>query len=163
MGKLNNFKIEYLFSYDVQIGDMYRMPSSPYGLRNIGYITEGRVWGDKITGKILPGGGDWCVIRRDGISMPDVKCMIETDSGAHILMTYTGKMDTGENGFDDYCNSRFPDTNFISTNVELETEDEDYLWANRVACFGIGQVNRTSIPLMLQYDVYAFKSIPNQD
>lgn len=163
MGKLNNYKIEYLFSYDVKIGDMYRMTGSPYGMRNIGYITGGKVWGDKINGRILPGGGDWCAIRTDGISMPNVHAMIETDSGTHIYMHYTGKMDTGENGFEDYCSCKFPDTNYISTNVELESDDPDYMWVNRVACFGIGQVDRTAHPLKLQYDVYSFKSIPDED
>ena len=65
---LNKFSYEYLFSYSCNIGDMYRMVKSPMGLRNIGYITDGEVWGDKIRGKILPGGGDWCVIRKDGVS-----------------------------------------------------------------------------------------------
>ena len=163
MNKLNNFKIEYLFSYDVAIGDMYQMHNSPFGMRNIGYITSGRIWGgERIRGRILPGGGDWCVIRRDGISMPDVKLMIETDTGAHILMTYTGKMDTGENGYENYCAGRYPDVNYITTNVQFETEDADYLWVNRVSCFGIGQVDRTANPLKVQYDVYAFRSLPDE-
>ncbi len=158
---LNKFSYEYLFSYSCNIGDMYRMVKSPMGLRNIGYITGGEVWGDKIRGKILPGGGDWCVIRKDGVSCPDVRAMIETESGARIYMQYTGRMDTGENGYEDYCNGRFPDVNYICTAVNFETEDEEYLWLNRKQCFGIGQVDRTKTPLKVQYDVYALTSLPD--
>lgn len=52
---LNKFGFEYLFSYYANIGDFYRMPKSPFGLRQIGYITDGRVWGDKVNGELAPG------------------------------------------------------------------------------------------------------------
>ncbi len=158
----NQFSFEYLFSYSVSIGDMYRMKQSPLGLRTIGYITEGIVWGDRIQGKILPGGGDWCVLRTDGVSCPDVRCMIRTEDGAEIFMQYRGKMDAGENGYEDYCNSVFPAVNFIATAVELETEDENYRWLNRKQCFGVGQVDRTQTPVKVQYDVYALNSLPGE-
>ena len=152
---LNKFGFEYLFSYYANIGDFYRMPKSPFGLRHIGYITDGRVWGDKVNGELAPGGGDWCVVRTDGVSMPDVRTMIRTDDGAEIYMHYTGKMDTGKGGFENYCKGIFPDINYIYTSVEFETEAENYLWLNRCQCFGVGIVDRTKTPLMVQYDVYA--------
>lgn len=157
---LNNFSYEYLFSYSVNIGDIHRMKASPLGLRTIGYITNGSVWGDKIKGEILPGGGDWCVLRKDGVSCPDVRAIIRTESGVEIYMHYTGKMDTGVDGYENYCNAVFPSVNFICTAVELETEAEEFLWLNRKQCFGIGKVDRTKNPVKVQYDVYALTSLP---
>ena len=159
---LNNFSYEYLFSYSVNIGDMYRMKNSPLGLRTIGYITDGKVWGGKINGKILPGGGDWCVLRKDGVSCPDVRAIIETDNGAHIYMHYNGKMDCGHDGYDNYCSAIFPEFNYICTSVELETESEEYMWLNRKQCFGIGKVDRSKAPVEVQYDVYALTSLPDE-
>lgn len=158
---LNNFCFEYLFSYSVSIGALYRMKESPLGLRTIGYITDGKIWGDKIQGEILPGGGDWCVLRPDGISCPDVRCMIKTSDGAEIYMHYTGKMDAGEDGYNNYCASNFPPVNYITTAVEFETDAQIYLWLNRKQCFGIGQVDRTTTPVKVQYDVYALNSLPD--
>lgn len=160
---LNRFEFEYLFSYSVNIGDMYRMKKSPLGLRTIGYITDGAVWGDKINGQILPGGGDWCVLREDGVSCPDVRAIIKTDDGSEIYMHYTGKMDCGADGYENYCNGIFPEINLICTSVELESESEEYLWLNRRQCFGIGKVNRGKAPVEVQYDVYAFKPLPEAE
>ncbi len=160
---LNNFSFEYLFSYSVSIGDIHRMTNTPQGLRTIGYIDNGKVWGDKVNGVIAPGGGDWCVLRKDGVSCPDVRAIIRTEDGAEIYMHYTGKMDTGLNGYEDYCNSRFPDVNFICTAVEFETDSEAYLWMNRKQCFGIGQVDRRQNPVKVQYDVYALSSLPDNN
>ena len=158
---LNKFSYKYLFSYSADIGEFHRMKESPLGLRTIGYISGGSVWGDVLNGELLPGGGDWCVLRKDGVSCPDVRALIKTDSGAEIFMHYTGRMDTGANGYENYCNDVFPDVNFICTAVDLETEDDEFMWLNRKQCFGIGQVDRTKTPVKVQYDVYALTSLPD--
>ena len=61
--------------------------------RRTGMITEGSFEGE-ISGKALPGGGDWLFRRPDGVIHLDVRAILETDRGEMIYMTYTGRLKT---------------------------------------------------------------------
>jgi len=63
---------------------------TPYGGRKIVMVTGGTFEGDRLRGKILPGGGDWALTRADGSLVLDVRLMLEADDGARIYMTYRG-------------------------------------------------------------------------
>lgn len=53
-------------------------------------ITGGTVEGPRLTARILPGGSDWPVIRRDGASRIDARYTIETADGTPILVHSQG-------------------------------------------------------------------------
>lgn len=53
-------------------------------------ITGGIVDGPRLRGRVLPGGSDWPLIRRDGASQIMACYTIETDDGALILVRNDG-------------------------------------------------------------------------
>ena len=58
--------------------------------RRVGVITGGSFEGERLRGKILPGGSDWQSLRSDGTLTLDVRCIMETEDGHLIGMTYRG-------------------------------------------------------------------------
>ncbi len=67
--------------------------AGPHGARLTFPITGGSFDGDKLRGKVLPGGGDWVVKRADAVLELDLRITLETDDGALIHMTFEGIRD----------------------------------------------------------------------
>jgi hypothetical protein len=67
-----------------QIGEV------PHGTRVIAPITSGSFEGPRLRGKVLPGGGDWTLLRSDGVLELDLRITLETDDGALIYLTSFG-------------------------------------------------------------------------
>ena len=62
----------------------------PHGTRFVFPITGGTFEGERLRGKVLPGGGDWAILRADGVLELDLRITLETDDGALIHMTFDG-------------------------------------------------------------------------
>jgi hypothetical protein len=127
----------------------------------VNILPGGTVKGPKITGKILPPGGDWVRVMPSGALRLDVKLTIETDDGALIYMTYggvvVGSKETsealargevlGENGFP-----------YFVTTPQFQTASPKYDWLNKLQ--GIGKVasyRRSKEESYVRYDVYAVR------
>ena len=67
-----------------------RVGDAPYGRRRIVAITGDRFEGDRLRGRILPGGADWILERSDGVLEMDVRMTLETDDGAFVYVTFRG-------------------------------------------------------------------------
>ena len=88
---------------------------------------------------------------------------LETDDGALIYMQYAGTMDIGgPEGYENYRAEKFPAKGYIQIIPIIETDHPNYLWMNRLSCFGIGRVDFSVPPASLKYDVYAFYSLPDE-
>jgi hypothetical protein len=61
-----------------------------HGTRVIAPITGGTFEGPLLRGKVLPGGGDWTLLRSDGVLELDLRITLETDDGTLISMTSFG-------------------------------------------------------------------------
>jgi hypothetical protein len=66
---------------------------TPLGVRHIVYVTGGSFSGPKIKGDVSPGGGDWYLVRRDGVTQLDVRITLRTSDGALIFVSYRGIAD----------------------------------------------------------------------
>ena len=56
-------ELEQLFSYTTDIDEpQQRVGAGPFGYRVIARVIGGRVEGPRLSGEVLPGGGDWAVI-----------------------------------------------------------------------------------------------------
>ncbi len=53
-------------------------------------ILSGSFTGPRLRGKALPGGGDWTLLRPDGVLELDLRITLETDDGALIYMESFG-------------------------------------------------------------------------
>jgi Protein of unknown function (DUF3237) len=81
---------------------------TPDGIRANFYVTSGEVEGPTLKGKFAPVGGDWLLIRRDGVAVLDVRATIERHDGALIYLSYSGVADLGPNGYEAFLNAIFP-------------------------------------------------------
>ena len=79
-----------LMMLQVTVAGPQRIGAVPHGTRITAPITDGHFEGPRLRGKVLPGGGDWTVLRGDGVLELDLRVTLETDDGALIHMTSLG-------------------------------------------------------------------------
>ena len=96
------------------------------GTLSIFPITGGTFEGERLRGKVLPGGGDWVRKQHDGTFELDLRVTLETDDGALIYMTFTGVRD---------------DVNrYFRTLPRFETAAPKYDFLNRLLAVGTGAI-----------------------
>jgi hypothetical protein len=83
---------ELLFemTIDLDFDTLQQLGVTPRGTRGVGYIKGGTFAGPQLRGAVLPGGGDWLLIRADGVREPDVRLTLRPDDGDLIYMSYRG-------------------------------------------------------------------------
>lgn len=150
------YAMEHIFSYKATLAAPPEVIGpTPDGLRINFFVTGGQVEGPRLRGKFAPGGGDWMILREDGIALLDVRGTMETDDGALIYATYNGVADLGEDGYQRFLDGN-PVTHFtIRAAPRFATAHPDYRWLNRLQCVNIGEGNLEES--FAAYDVYALK------
>jgi hypothetical protein len=103
--------------------------SGPHGTRVTFPVTGGSFEGDRLRGKVLPGGGDWVVKRADGVLELDLRITLQADDGALIHMTFEGIRDDGA-----------PEAPYFRTLPRFETADAKYSFLNRLLAVGTGEI-----------------------
>jgi hypothetical protein len=103
--------------------------AGPRGARLTFPITGGAFAGDRLRGKVLPGGGDWVLKRPDGVLELDLRITLETDDGALIHMTFEGVRDDGAKG-----------APYFRTLPRFETAETKYSFLNRLLAVGAGEI-----------------------
>ena len=79
-----------LMTLHVAVADLQRIGVGPHGTRITAPITDGHFEGPQLRGRVLPGGGDWTILRGDGVLELDLRVTLETDDGALVHMTSWG-------------------------------------------------------------------------
>ena len=79
-----------LMTLQVVVPPAQKLGAVPHGTRAIAPITGGTFEGPRLRGKVLPGGGDWTLLRSDGVLELDLRITLETEDGALIYMTSFG-------------------------------------------------------------------------
>jgi hypothetical protein len=102
----------------------------PHGTRLTFPITGGVFDGDRLRGKVLPGGDDWVIKRQDGVLDLDLRITLETDDGALIHMTFQGIRDDAA-----------PGAPYFRTLPRFETADARYSFLNRLLAVGTGEIS----------------------
>jgi hypothetical protein len=121
----------------------YQIIGGPEGaFRRVGAVPGGTFRGDRLSGKVLPGGNDWQTVRGDGSTVLEVKLVLQTTDGALIGMTYKGirrgpadvieRINKGEDVD--------PSTYYFRINPVFETASE-YMWINGIIAIGSGYRN----------------------
>lgn len=146
-------KVELLFDMTAELGEVQEVGATPHGTRRIIVVQGGTFEGPKLKGTILPGGGDWQLIRPDGTAEIDVRLTLRTDDGHLIYMTYTGirtgppevlqRLARGE--------AVDPSEYYFRTTPLFEAGAEKYDWLNRIVAIGEGR----RAPTVVRYSVYA--------
>lgn len=143
----------HLFTMPVNVETPLQMiGTTPVGERRIAKVTGGTFKGPHLKGKILPGGGDWLLLRADGSLKLDVRVTLETDDGSLIYMTYHGyrhgpaeviqRLNKGE--------TVDPSEYYFRIVPLFETGAEEYAWLNRIVAVGTGH----RLPSGPVYEIY---------
>jgi hypothetical protein len=70
----------------------------PFGTRAFFAVTDGRVKGDRISGTLVGGRGDWLLIGSDGWGHVDVRARIQTVDGASLYLSYPRSLGADREG-----------------------------------------------------------------
>ena len=125
---------------------------TPFGDRRIAKVTGGSFSGPELNGTVLPGGGDWLLMRADGVLQLDVRITLETDDGALIYMTYRGLRHGPEavmervNKGEDVDPSEY----YFRIAPFFEAGTDKYDWLNRTLAIGTGH----RLPAGPVYEIY---------
>jgi hypothetical protein len=148
-------QLQALFRAEISLAPAQELGDSPLGRRRIIGITGGRFSGSRLSGRVLPGGADWQVIRADGVADLDARYTLETDDGALIYVRNRGyrhgpaevlqKLSSGENVD--------PSLYYMRTTPRFETGDARYAWLNRIVCVATGARRAAAVEL----DVFEVK------
>src|SRR5881409_436164 len=79
-----------LMTLQVVVEHPQKIGAVPLGTRATVPIAGGRFEGPRLRGRVLPGGGDWTLLRADGVLELDLRLTLETDDGALIDMRSFG-------------------------------------------------------------------------
>lgn len=108
--------------------------------RRVVFVTGGRFEGTRLAGRVLPGGGDFLIIRPDGAMHLDVRLVLETDAGEPIYMTYAGRRHGPPEVMARYARSEpvaFGE-DYFRTIVQFETAAPELAWLNDILAVGAG-------------------------
>ena len=116
--------------------------ASPEGARMIFVAQGGRFEGERLSGEVLPGGGDWLRVGTDRIGRIDVRATLRTDDGELVYMTNTGVIALGELGLARFAAGEDVawDQAHIRSSPLFETGAERYRWLNAVTTVAINEL-----------------------
>lgn len=124
----------------------------PIGTRRIFAVTGGRFEGERLSGDVLPVGGEWFLDAGDGFGQVDVRILLQTDDGAPIYLRYSGIMDFNETVGAKLAagqSTEFGDNRFL-TQVRFEAAHADYAWLATTIAVGEGRMH----PDCVEYAIY---------
>jgi len=128
-----------LTKIEVTLEPVRDLGDAPLGRRRIIGITGGRFSG-RLSGRVLPGGADWQLIRADGVAWLDARYTLETSDGALIYVSNRGYRHGPKNVIDRLARGEDVDPSlyYMRTTPWFETSAAAYAWLNRAVCVGTG-------------------------
>lgn len=142
-----------LFVLTLNVPKIEDLGVTPYGARKIATVVAGTFVGDRLRGTVQPSpGGDWLLLRSDGVLCLDVRITLKTDDDDLIYMRYTG-MRHGPKEVMDRLNKGDvvdPALYYFRSVPVFETSSVKYGWLNRAVFVATGR-REASGPI---YDVH---------
>ena len=147
-------KLANLFKAEITLAPPQELGESPLGRRRIIGITGGRFEGERLRGRVLPGGADWQVIRADGVADLDARYTLETSDGALIYVRNRGYRHGPREVLDKLAagDAVDPALYYMRTTPLFETGDARYAWLNRMICVASGARLAAAVELQV-YEV----------
>ena len=82
--------LTHVLHLEVEVGPPIEVGQTPAGLRRVIPILGGSVSGPLLTGRVLPGGADFQVIRTATETVAEARYVLETDAGETVYVENTG-------------------------------------------------------------------------
>ena len=122
-------ELELLFEMEGELSPPITVNDTPDGTRVIVGVTGGEFKGPRLSGEVLKSGGDWFLLRPDGVGVLDVRLVLRTQDGENVYMTYTGRAEMGAGGI--------PVALHTAPVFAASTKGK-YAWLNGVQAIGVG-------------------------
>ncbi len=139
-------ELELLFEINADIAPPpIVIPDTPDGTRVVVHVSGGKFEGPRLRGTVLASGGDWFLMRPDGVGVIDVRLVLKTDDSEseNIYMTYPGRAKLSAGGL----------TGINTAPVFAASTKGKYAWLNGVQAFAEGETT----PAGVKYKVYLAK------
>ncbi len=129
-----------IFTIHSPLGGIQKLGNTPYGERRIINILGGTLEGEKLTGKVLPGGADWQIVRTDGVVHLTARYTVETDTGGLVLVNTEGYRHGPPEVMARLARDETVDPSlyYFRTFMRFETADPASSWLNRILAIGRG-------------------------
>jgi hypothetical protein len=122
------------------------------GFRVNFFVKGGTVAGPGLDAIIEPEGGDWMIIRPDGIGAVNIHITYRTSDGALILEQAGGVFDLGPHGFAMAVSGAWTGSPPFYATPTWSTSDPKWQWLTRRQGFAMGRVVLEK--LQVQADIY---------
>ena len=129
-----------LMTLEVAVVGPQKVGTVPHGIRVTAPIAGGHFEGPRLRGKVLPGGGDWTLLRGDGVLELDLRVTLETDDGALIHMASFGLRHGPAEVLAALARGETvdPATYYFRTTLRFETAHPKYAFLNRLLAVSTG-------------------------
>ena len=129
-----------LMTLQVAVVGAQKIGAIPIGTRVIAQVVSGHFEGPRLSGKVLPGGGDWTLLRGDGVLELDLRLTLETDDGALIDMRSFGLRHGPPEAIAALARGERvdPSTYYFRTTPRFETAHPKYAFLNRLLAVSSG-------------------------
>jgi hypothetical protein len=139
---LDEPQLEFLYEISASLDPPIAIGENPHGNRQISPVTEGSFEGPRLKGKVLAGGGEWLLVRPDGMGELDTRVTLQTDDGALIYETFRGYITKIQELSPRWAaGEQIPreEYYFMST-PSFETSAAQYAWLQQVVAIGRGSL-----------------------
>ena len=138
-----------IFVITSTLAGIQKLGNTPYGERRIINILGGAVEGEKLKGKVLPGGADWQIVRADGVVHLTARYTVETETGAQILVNSEGYRHGPPEVMARLARDETVDRSlyYFRAFMRFETADPAAAWLNRILAVGYGARENRAVRL----------------
>jgi hypothetical protein len=148
---------EFLYRAHVDVEGFYEVGQTFRGTRSIVRVKGGWFEGPRLKGEILPGTGDWFIVRPSGVAEGDVRDTYRTDDGHVIYVSYRAIIDMKPEIWEQLGRGEQvdPERYYLRGQPMFETAEQDnpYSWLNRMIAVAVGCQEKLGVT----YDVYQIK------
>lgn len=133
-------KLRPLMVLRPELGPALAVGPTPAGHRKTVPVVGGTFEGERLRGRVLPGGGDWAIARPDGVLVLDVRLTLETHDGALVHCTYGGMRHGPSEVLAALARGEVvdPATYYFRIAPSFETAAPAYAFLNRMLAVGTG-------------------------
>jgi hypothetical protein len=144
---------EFLYRAHIDVEQFYDVGETFRGHRQIVKVKGGWFEGPKLKGEVLPGTGDWFIVRPGGVAEGDVRDTYRTHDGYVIYVSYRGIINAAAELWERLGRGEdVPSTEYYARMQPMyETAIAGpYAWLNNILAVSVGKQEALGIT----YDVY---------
>ena len=141
--------LQPLLRAEIALGPPQELGDTPLGRRRIIPIIGGSFHGERLHGRVLPGGADFQLVRTDGVAELDARYVLETSDGARVYVVNFGYRHGPAEVLRRLADGKpvEPSLYYMRTTPRFETAAERYSWLNRTICVATGARRAESVEL----------------